>query len=93
MISLFDTKAFGATFTGLMALGVGYDADLRDWALLVLPLLAAAGYWLIHQREAAAGGGLRNARSQRAAASKVVRTIGGGEVTARAANAHRPGRL
>jgi hypothetical protein len=63
MISLFDTNSFGATFVGLIALGTTYQAHVAEWALLVLPLSVAAGYWLIRSQDA-----------EKAAASKGVRT-------------------
>jgi hypothetical protein len=83
MTSLFDTKAFGATFTWLMALGVSYVANVPGWALLVVPLSVVAAYWLIHWPEAAVRDGRR---LQRIAASKVARTKGRGEALTREAN-------
>ncbi len=42
-----ETKAFGAATVGVVTLGIGYLAGLTAWALIFLPILVMAAYWLI----------------------------------------------
>jgi len=47
-----ETKPFGAATVGVIALGIGYQADWTNWMVLFsLPIVIMAVYWLIIHQE------------------------------------------